>query len=203
MVTISSHRSWGARDTALAVAKLPFIPNNARELAQVATRAGFRDVGNGAYQHADGSWVALVNGRIERGHGNAAFQGLPSKPAPPTAPNRGTSRTPIQNAVKKAVAGVSGMINNVKQAAQQLGTVTKDNSRPAIPKSMKGYALAKIGRVNSATAAAACARAGFVQVGDTWVHPDGSWVAVRGAISVGWKGYPLAELPYRRSGGWQ
>lgn len=46
-------------------------------LPTVAARYGFYHLGGNEFMHQDGSWIAVINGRIERGVGNAKFQGMP------------------------------------------------------------------------------------------------------------------------------
>ena len=76
--------------------------------------------------------------------------------------------------------------------------------KPRIPSSMRRHALATVGRVDSSSVDATCKAHGFVKVGNHYIHPDGSWVKNdNGAISVGWKGHPLQNLPYAASGGWR
>jgi hypothetical protein len=83
--------------------------------------------------------------------------------------------------------------------AHPLGHVLTE--RPSIPASMSTCALATLGRVSDGETKR-LREAGFVRAGPLWIHPDGSWVKTKDNISVGWKGYPLSELPYSNSYGW-
>lgn len=175
-ITVRSERAPTNEDGKLACAQLPFIPNgDTATLAQAATAAGMEAIGNDRYVHPkDKSWVFLdANGRLQRGKGTVQFQGIPQPYVEPPDP-----------ALAKKLEALLG-------------------STPRIPASMKEYALANIGFVDAHGAASTCARAGFAQVGSTWIHPDGSWVNVAGGrVSVGWKGHPLEKLPYSNPGGW-
>jgi hypothetical protein len=74
--------------------------------------------------------------------------------------------------------------------------------RPTVPESMATCALATLGLINfdDKQRLRDC---GFVASGRLWIHPDGSWVKIENdKLSLGWKGYPLAELPYSRDDGW-
>ena len=58
-------------------------------------------------------------------------------------------------------------------------------------------ALGRLPKTNATQAPALLARAGFVQSGGRYVHPDGSWASIAGGrLALGWKGYTLGELPY-------
>ena len=173
-------------DAGYACARVGIVArNNPADLAAKAGAAGFTHSGGNEYVHADGSWIRMeANGLVNRGVGVVQFQGIPggrrAQPAPAPAP------APAPNTYQ---AG---------------GTAQLDRSRPGIPASMRGYAIAQIGMVNASTAPGICQRHGFVQSGSTWVHGDGTWVdCTNGVCRVGWKGYNLNELPYRRSGGWR
>ncbi|MBI5509959.1 MAG: hypothetical protein HY903_14480 [Deltaproteobacteria bacterium] len=181
MITISSHRAWVPTDAGLAVARLPFIPRgNPAALATIAAQNGFASIGNNIYQHPDGSWVGIINNRIERGVGTVAFSGVPSP--------QSFQQQPAQP-----------QMNSTPGQAPP----THDSSRPGLPASMRAYAVAQIGIVNASNAATVCAGHGFVQNGGMWIHGDGSWVSIGGGrVSVGWKGYSLQELPYRNGSGW-
>ncbi len=63
----------------LAAARMPFLNQlDSASLQAAVTALGFTSVGTDQYQHADGSWVALNNGRIERGYNNIHFRGMPT-----------------------------------------------------------------------------------------------------------------------------
>ncbi|MBI5509957.1 MAG: hypothetical protein HY903_14470 [Deltaproteobacteria bacterium] len=64
---------------ALAAARLPFIRgNDAAGLQAAATQLGFQAVAPNQYVHpADGSWVAMTNGRLDRGYQTNVFRGKP------------------------------------------------------------------------------------------------------------------------------
>ncbi|MBI5507725.1 MAG: hypothetical protein HY903_03115 [Deltaproteobacteria bacterium] len=63
---------------ALAAARLPFIQaNDAAALAVEAKALGFRKVAADQYTHADGSWLVMANGRVERGYQGVHFRGVP------------------------------------------------------------------------------------------------------------------------------
>jgi hypothetical protein len=175
-ITVRSERAPKNEDGKLASAKIPFIANgDGVSLATQAKALGMTDIGNNRFVHpTDKSWVMLdANGRLQRGVGTVQFQGIPQPYVEPPDP-------------KKA-----------KELEKLLGET------PAIPGSMRSYAIAKIGIVNSANVASVCTRAGFLQIGSTWIHPDGSWVKTSSyAISVGWKGHPLQSLPYANGSGW-
>jgi hypothetical protein len=163
-----------ARDANLSVAGVGYVnPNDRTGLASAAAAAGMQPLGGDEYQAGDGSWIRmLADGSVERGRNDFSFQGIPGRSA----------------------------------AAQAVGSTASstgsDTSRPGVPSSMRGYAIAQIGIVNSGSTGT-LSRAGFVQTGSRWVHPDGSWVSFSGGTSVGWRGYSLAELPYSNGGGWR
>jgi hypothetical protein len=63
---------------AVAASRVPFIAaNDTQALAQAAAQLGFTSIGQDQFQHVDGSWLAMVNGRLERGHQNTLFRGVP------------------------------------------------------------------------------------------------------------------------------
>lgn len=87
--------------------------------------------------------------------------------------------------------------------APRVGSIKPDHSRPDISgRSWSWFqantALASVPRMSSASEAPAeCGSRGFVLIGQTWWHKDGSWVDTSGGrIAVGWKGYRLGQLPY-------
>lgn len=82
-----------AADAGLQCARLPYIRPDSASLRAVASANGATLVGTDAWQFWDGSWVALINNRIERGVGNSRFTAIPSAqtPAQPAAANWGTS----------------------------------------------------------------------------------------------------------------
>jgi predicted RNA binding protein YcfA (HicA-like mRNA interferase family) len=85
------------------------------------------------------------------------------------------------------------------------GSVVRDHSTPPLPASMRAYGLAKIGIVNTTTVHSQCRAQGFVQIGQEYVHADGSWVDLSGGgIRVGWKGYGLGDMysVYQNGTGW-
>ena len=89
------------------------------------------------------------------------------------------------------------------QAGEHHNLVRPLGTKPRVPASMARYAVAKIGLVDSRSAGRLCKAKGFVKVGDTWIHKDGSWVKnQQGSISVGWKGHELDALPYSNGSGW-
>lgn len=64
---------------ATAAARVPFVQaNDTAGLANAAQALGFQATGvPGEFTHPDGSWVAMQNGRLERGHGTTHFRGVP------------------------------------------------------------------------------------------------------------------------------
>lgn len=57
-----------AAHRAKAISQLPQVrANDLADLRTKALAAGFRDAGGGEFTHPDGSWVTIVNGKIERG----------------------------------------------------------------------------------------------------------------------------------------
>jgi predicted GNAT family acetyltransferase len=185
-ITVTSTRVPTSADSGYACAKVGFIArNNPADLQAKATQAGFVHQGGNQYLHADGSWLMMdARGMVNRGVGPVQFQGIPGG----------------RRAQAAAAAPQPPPAQNTYQAG---GTAQIDRSRPGVPASMRGYGIAQIGIVNAQTAPAVCTRAGFVQSGSTWIHPDGSWVAINaGRVSVGWKGHSLQELPYRNGRGW-
>jgi hypothetical protein len=63
---------------------------------------------------------------------------------------------------------------------------------PAVPASMRDFAVAQVGVVDARNVASAATAAGFAQVGPHWVHPD-----------IGWMGHRLHALPYSTETGWR
>ena len=186
MISFNTTRPPTANDGGYACARVGFVQaNNPADLRQKALAAGFQDVGNNQYTHpSDGSWVMLdASGRVQRGVGNTMFQGIPKAPAGQAAPP-----APAQ-------ATFTG------------GGVAKDNSRPPVPQSMLRptvYAITQVGICTMANVHTNCQRQGFVDVGGTYVHSDGSWVSYAGGrIAVGWKGYALNELRPAYVQGWK
>jgi hypothetical protein len=173
---VRSERAPTAKDGKLAVAQIAFVAQgDVDQLRSEAKRVGMKSVGNNHFVHTvDGSWAKMTDdGRLERGVKSIRFQGIP-----------------VPAVAVPDVAPVE---------LRKLNALMKQ--KPAIPTSMREYAIAKVGIVNSSNIAAAATAAGFVQLGTRWVHPDGSWLLNdRGDVSVGWKGHALASLPY--SGGW-
>jgi hypothetical protein len=85
------------------------------------------------------------------------------------------------------------------------GSVVRDHSKPPLPTSMRGYGIATVGIVAMSTIHDRCPETGFVNLGSTYVHPDGSWVDyTNGSIQVGWKGYALGDMysVYQNGTGW-
>src|SRR5688572_18205775 len=64
---------------AVAAARVPFVQaNDTAGLTRAAQALGFQATGvPGEFTHPDGSWVAMQNGRLERGHGTTHFRGVP------------------------------------------------------------------------------------------------------------------------------
>jgi len=172
-ISVRTQRAPTNEDGKLACAKIPFIAaNDAPTLSAEARKVGMKSAGTNQWVHPkDGSWAMLdANGRLQRGVKTVEFQGIPQPYVKPADPRTA---------------------NKLEKLLQET---------PRIPASMKSYAVATIGIVSVNNAAAACAAAGFVQIGNTWIHPDGSWVRTGGAVTVGWKGYHLQQLPYQQ--GW-
>jgi hypothetical protein len=80
-----------------------------------------------------------------------------------------------------------------------------DTSRPGLPASMRGYAIAKVGFLNHHTVERECLQHGFVKTGSTYIHDDGSWanVVLGTTVEIGWKGYSLDDLGALYDSGWQ
>lgn len=77
-LTQMRERRPSLRHGAVAASRLPFVPaNDAAALARAAQQLGFQSVGPNQYQHQDGSWLALVGNRLERGHQTTQFRGVP------------------------------------------------------------------------------------------------------------------------------
>jgi hypothetical protein len=81
-----------------------------------------------------------------------------------------------------------------------------DQSRPDLPASMRGFAIAEVGFLSRMTIDDECPRHGFVKSGTAYVHEDGSWanVVLGMTVEIGWKGYSLADLGglYGGASGW-
>jgi hypothetical protein len=85
------------------------------------------------------------------------------------------------------------------------GPVVRDHSTPSLPRSMRAFAIARVGMLNSQNVHTQCPLNGFVLLEKEYIHPDGSWVDVSSAgLRVGWKGYGLGQMQshYRNGSGW-
>lgn len=101
----------GQEHGSLAAARLPFVQTaNSASLQQAVSGLGFTAVGTDQYQHQDGSWAALNNGRIERGYQNIHFRGVPQDITQ-------FAQIPAQQAAGTAAANVPGTITNGDNAA--------------------------------------------------------------------------------------
>ena len=152
-ITVTTNRAPTNADGKLACAKIPFLrANDAATVGREARAVGMTSVGNSQWVHPkDGSWVMLDDGgRLQRGVRRTQFDGIPQPYVEPADPKQA-------KALEKLLA-----------------------ETPRIPRSMANYAIAKIGIVSAGTLAATLPNHGFLQIGTTWVHPDGSWVQSRG-----------------------
>jgi hypothetical protein len=119
----------------------------------------------------------------------------PSRVVPQRATPVTTSRQPATRTAAPARTQVT-----------RTATVAPEPSRPGLPSSMRGYAIAQIGRVDAGTVDARATANGFVKSGSAYVHPDGSWLRVAsGSVAVGWKGYGLSDMTqlYQNGTGWR
>jgi hypothetical protein len=63
---------------AVAAARIPFVQaNDTAALAAAAQALGFKAVSANEFSHPDGSWLLMQNGRLERGHQQVHFRGVP------------------------------------------------------------------------------------------------------------------------------
>lgn len=161
-----------AQHSNLAVASLPWMTADSASLTSAARAAGFSRAGTDQWTHADGSWVALINGRIERGVGNTVLNGVPpAPPPPPAAPSQGHRRY------------------------TQLPSSTW-------PWYQQNTALGKLPiMADAATARTELSARGFTSrtygATERWAHPDGSYVDITGGrLALGWQQWTLGQLPY-------
>ena len=175
-IRFTAQRAWTQSDAVYAAARVGHVPRgDVNALYTAATNAGFRHIGNNAYQHDDRSWIQMrADGAIDRGVGVIALTGMPPAAQVQVSVSVGWGQTQYDT-----------------------------TSRPPLPSNTWQWwrdntALGQLPRINSATAASTLPSYGFTQSNGAWVHPDGSWAKADayGSISVGWKGYTLGELPY-------
>lgn len=191
MITITGSRAASASDVAYACSRVGFVArNNPADLQAKALAAGMQAAGPNQYSHpTDGSWILMdASGNVQRGVGGTQFVGIPggrnARAAAPQPPPQPPPAQPVGY-------------------AQPSGFVARDNSRPGVPGSMRGYAIARVGLLNAQSAMSVCPQQGFQWNGSEWIHQDGSWVRPSGSgVVVGWKGHGLSELPYRNGSGW-
>lgn len=77
----------GPRQAKKVAAKLPYLRPDAASVRRAALDAGMKARGEDVYGARDGSWVALVDGRVERGAGRKVWDSIP-QPAPEKPPLR-------------------------------------------------------------------------------------------------------------------
>lgn len=105
--------SPGIQHQQLTSYRLPFITPDAFSVRRVALAAGMRDAGNGFFVAEDGSWVALIDGEVERGAGKEVFTRLQDEPSyhPPrrnTPPGVEPEPTIDSTAVTRAIRECRG-----------------------------------------------------------------------------------------------
>lgn len=158
---------------------------NRDKVRRFAQRNGFTEVAKNEFVHQDGSWFKYEPdrwypqsyGTVTVGVGSAQLYDVPAP------------YVPLDRSVKR---------QTTKPDIEQKGWAwfTKNTALGKVPMIDAGAAgkaiLAKKGFVPTS-------RSGGVE---QWVHPDGSWFKLNGggypAITCGWKGYELGELPYNR-----
>jgi hypothetical protein len=109
------------------------------------------------------------------------------------------------DAYEHGLASIAQLLKGRTAQAAAQGPLSRDMSRPGLPRSMLDFTISKIGYLKPFNVEAECLARGFEKDGATYVHADGSWVSVvSGTVEIGWKGYSLGDLGWLYGGasGW-
>lgn len=182
-----------AKHGTLAVAHVPFLRRgNLAALQQALPPLGFKETEPGVFRHHDGSWVAIVNNAIERGHKDTRFTNIPQPSGNPPTAQQSKSRSTTRGTAPKAPAAPKGRAGKAAPSASSFNLA-------GVSFEFGALAAAKLPRVADAAELKKVAlKAGFKAAAtDYYVHPDKSWVGFldSGRIERGYENIMFRGVP--------